>query len=101
MQQNLTHALAVFTRWLESRADTGAVISGPAMQMLGEEFRRLLDRAAELEQQERQLAQMEAVAADLDVMARDGYRRFALLAAATMEPGTNVVLFPGATGGAP
>lgn len=70
--------------------ETGMEISPEGVANLQQAFSGLAQRARTLEEAERQLTEMEAIAQDLDVMAR---RQAAAKAAATI-PGTNVVAFP-------
>lgn len=70
--------------------ETGMEMAPEAVANLQHAFGQLAQRALSLEEAERQLSEMEAIAQDLNVMAR---RQAAAKAAATI-PGTNVVAFP-------
>lgn len=92
---HLSKDLNEFAGFLERYIATGAMIEAPAVAILVPEFRRYAARAAALEASEHQLAQMEAIATDLDVMVHQSLRRAGLpVAAAVAPPAANVIPFP-------
>lgn len=92
---NLSHDLGAFAGFLERYREIGVTIESAAIAVLAPEFRRYAARAAALEAHEHQLAQMEAIATDLDVMVHESLRRAGLPVATAVAPSAaNVIPFP-------
>jgi hypothetical protein len=92
---DLSRDIGAFAGFLERYRETGVTIEAAAIAILAPEFRRYAARAAALEASEHQLAQMEAIATDLDVMVHESLRRAGLpVAAAVAPPAANVIPFP-------
>ncbi|MBN8916651.1 MAG: hypothetical protein J0I31_13750 [Rhizobiales bacterium] len=92
----LSHELNEFAGYLERNiTSSGLNLTAPALAILAPQFRLYAARAAALEAGEHQLAQMEAIATDLDVMVHESLRRAGLpVAAAVTPPAANVIPFP-------
>ncbi|MEP9350602.1 hypothetical protein [Xanthobacter sp. KR7-225] len=88
MKINLSRMLADLRDSYGAHQHTGITLTAEAVDNLVRGLDCLVHRALVLEEAERQLAEMEAVAADLDVMEARA------VAVAAPVPGTNVVLLP-------
>lgn len=99
---DLSHDIGAFAGFLERYRETGLTIEAAAIAILAPEFRRYAARAAALEASEHQLAQMEAIATDLDVMVHESLRRAGLpVVSPAPEPAENVIPFPRRFGAGP
>lgn len=92
---HLSNELNEFAGYLERNIAWGLELSAQSLAILAPTFRHYAARAAALEAGEHQLAQMEAIANDLDVMVHESLRRAGLPVAAAVAPSApNVIPFP-------
>lgn len=94
LSHELTLIAQFYERHITSDFDATVVLTAPAILVLAGQFHEYAERAAELEEKERQVSELEAIATDLDVMSLALMRRAAGVGLSAVAGG-NVVAFPG------